>query len=153
MLLEWHISITTAVGLSSGLVEIWDPRWVIFKAYICFVGIILEACVRGMDSHIHILNTYAPYGDRSIFWNCLFSSSIIELASLIFSSDLNYTIALEEVWGRSRRIDHLAGMFRDALLAHNFVNICPKEMAPTWDNGCTSVAYFAKRMDHFLMHE
>lgn len=77
----------------------------------------------------------------------------MELTSLIFVGDLNCTIALEEVCERSRRIDPLVGMFRDALLAHNFLDILPVEMAPTWENGHTSVAYVAKRLDHILMHE
>lgn len=47
----------------------------------------------------------------------------------------------------------MARMFCDALLAHNLVDICLEEMAPTWENGHAGEAYVAKRLDRFLMHE
>lgn len=106
-----------------------------------------------MGGRIHILNTYDPYRDRTIFWDRLFSYGIMELAFLIIAGDLYCTISLEEVWGWSKSMDPLVGMFRDALLAHNFVDTCPDEMAPTWDNGRAGEAYVAKRLDRFLMHE
>jgi len=68
----------------------------------------------------------------------------MELASLIIAMDLNCTVGLDEVWGRSRKIDLLVGMICNTIMAHNFVDIFPAKMDPTWDNGRAGVAYVAK---------
>lgn len=121
---------------------LWDPLRVKIKAYKCFVGILLAGNIRGLGARVHILNIYDPYRDRVVFW-----------ASLTITGDLNCTIGLGEVWGRSRKVDPLARMIGNMIMEHNFVDICPSKMAPNWDNGRARVAYLAKRLDRFLMHE
>jgi len=153
MVLKWHIFVIVAMGFLGGLVETWDPKWANFKGYSCFVGILFEGQIWGMCGRIHILNTYAPYKYRTTFCDRLYSFGIMELASLILTSNLSYTIALEEVWGSTTWIDPMVGMFHDALLTHNFIDIYQMDMAPTWDNGNAGEAYVAKRLDGFLMHE
>lgn len=93
-----------------------------------------EGNICGLGSHVHILNIYAPYRDRYIFWDRLISSRMLELDSLIIVGDINCTIRLDEVWGRYKKIDPLARMIQDVILMHNFVDICPVKITPTWDN-------------------
>lgn len=150
---SWHISATDSTGLLGWLVALWDPSWVSVKAFRCFAGILLEARFRGIPGNIHILNIYAPYKDRFTFSNWVFFSEMMELVSLIIVGDLNYTLSSDEVWGCGRKVDPLADPFQDALLSHNFVDICPAKIAPTWDNGRFGTTYVAKRLDHFLSHE
>lgn len=77
----------------------------------------------------------------------------MDLDSLITSRDLNCTISLDEVCGHCRKINPLARKIQDVILLHNFVDICPEKIAPTWDNGHTSMTYVARRLDRFLIHE
>jgi len=105
MLPDWHMASTTVVGLFGGLVALWDPRWVNVREFSCFVSILLDGYIRGLKGHIHILNVYAPYKDRVVFWDKLIASRILELVSLIITGHLNCTIGLEEVWGRSKKVD------------------------------------------------
>lgn len=60
MFLNWYISTTTIVDLSSGLVALWDPKWVKIKSYKCFAGILLEGNICVLGRYVHILNIYAP---------------------------------------------------------------------------------------------
>jgi len=39
------------------------------------------------------------------------------------------------------------------MMLFNYVDISPDSMSPTWDNGRLGVAYIAKRLDRFIMHE
>lgn len=38
-------------------------------------------------------------------------------------------------------------------MGHKYVDICPKKVVPTWDNSRVGMAYVAKRLDRFLLHE
>lgn len=56
--------------------------------------------------------------------------------------DLNCTLCSDEVWGSGRKNDPLAGCIKDVMLHRNFVDICPSQMGPTWDNGKNETASF-----------
>lgn len=77
----------------------------------------------------------------------------MDLETLIIAGDLNYTLNLDEVWGRFRKADPLAGKIQNSIIMNNFVDVCPSKIAPTWDNRRSGSAYVAKRLDHFLIHE
>lgn len=97
MLPSWYISATDDVGLSGGLAVIWDPRWIIVKAYKCLAGILISAHVRGLNFRFNILNIYAPFQNKSDYWVRLFASKVFDIGSLLIAGDLNLTLSSDEV--------------------------------------------------------
>lgn len=140
------------MGLSRGMVALWDLRRIIMKAFKCFAGILLEGNIHGMLVYIHILNIYPPYKEKGEFWDKFISSSIMDLQKLIIIGDLNYTIILDETWGCHRKFDFLVGKIKNAIIFNNFLDIDPHKISPTWDNGRSDFAYVEKRLDRFLVH-
>lgn len=148
----WHISAMEANGQSGGLAAIWDPQWIIAKAYSCIAGILISAQIRGQNRPINILNVYAPYKNRSIFWDCLFESEILDVESLLIAGDLNITLSRDEIWGNNKNQDAIAVKIRNEFLCRNYIDILPAKILPTWENGRIGSAYVAKRIDRFILH-
>lgn len=149
---SWHISATEAKGLSGGLAVLWDPSWIKVKTYGCLVGILISAKLRGHKFPINILNMYAPYRDRMIFWAKISDSEIFDLENLLIVGDLNLTLSMDEIWGSNRKKDPIAERLKNDFLKRNLVDVIPSQMRPTWENGRNDEAYVAKRLDRFLIH-
>lgn len=47
----------------------------------------------------------------------------------------------------------MADSLTTIIIDHNFVDICPSNISPTWDNGRSGEFYIAKRLDCFLLHD
>jgi len=149
---SWYISTTEAKGLSGGLEVLWDPSWIKVKTYSCLAGILISAKIRGHKFPINILNMYAPYRDRMIFWDKILESEIFDLENLLIAGDLNLTLNMDEIWGSNRKKDTIAERLKNEFLKRNLVDVIPSQMRPTWENGTSDEAYVAKRLDRFLIH-
>lgn len=57
----------------------------------------MVAKYRGYAHYFHILNVYVPYKDRDSYWNLLFASGIMEIATLLMAGDLNCILGPDEV--------------------------------------------------------
>lgn len=55
--------------------------------------------------------------------------------------------------GTPKKTNAMSDKFKDIILDHNYVDICPPKISPTWDNGRTGNGYKAKHLDGFLIHE
>lgn len=150
---SWHMVATNAVGLSGGLVVLWDPKWITVVAFQCFEGILILAYFHGSPKPIHILNIYAPYKDCSPFWEYFLSSEVLEIDSLLVGGDFNCTLCNDEIWGNGRKNDLVGGLIPDAIIQNNFVDVLSSCLGPTWDNGRSNESFLAKRLDRFLLHE
>eukprot|EP00253_Pinus_taeda_P002472 PITA_02472 len=148
----WHMETSEAKGLSGGLAVLWDPSWINAKAYKCFAGILITVVIRGYSSPINILNIYAPYKNRSHFWEKFFDSEIFDIDSLMIAGDLNITLCPEEQWGKCKNRDPLSDRIKYELLHRNLGYVVPTKMMPTWNNGRAEEAYIAKRIDRFIVH-
>lgn len=149
---SWHISALEAINLSRGLVVLWYPIWIKAKKYSCLVGILISVKMKGHKFPINILNVYAPYKNRLLFWENLFASEILDVENLLIAGDLNVTLNMDEIWGINKKKDPLAKRIKNELLSRNFVDILPPQVLPTWENGRIEKAYIAKRLDRFILH-
>eukprot|EP00253_Pinus_taeda_P020761 PITA_20761 len=148
---SWFMVATEANSLSGGLAVLWDPVWIKAKAFKCCAGIMMSALVRGHAFILNLLNVYAPCRNRSPFWERLFASEILDIDSLLLAGDLNVTLSPDECWGNCRKRDSLSDKLRLGFLSRNLVDVKPDHMKPTWENGRTTQAHIAKRIDHFLI--
>lgn len=148
----WHIAASEANGLSGGLAVMWDPSWINAKAYKCFVGIFISVGFRGHSIPINTLNIYAPYKNRSHFWEKFFDSEIFDIDSLMTAGDLNITLSTEGRWGKCKQRESLSDKIRNEFLHRNLIDVVPSKMMPTWSNGRIEEAYIAKRIDWFIVH-
>eukprot|EP00253_Pinus_taeda_P029310 PITA_29310 len=135
------------------LAVIWDPRGISASTLRCLGGILISVKLRGCADRINILNVYAPCKDRASYWEHFIASGIMENEALLIARDLNSTLDPDEVWGKGKKADAIGEKIKEAMLQFNYVDICPKTLSPTWDNGRSGDAYIAKRLDRFIMHE
>ena len=101
---EWHLAARDAFGRSGGELVMWDPAKVDMKAYGFFGGILLTGFIRGFKQRIHLINIYAPYMEKLIFWRRMATSGILMFDNLILVGDFNLSLHEDEIWGtRSRK--------------------------------------------------
>jgi hypothetical protein len=100
---------------------------------------------------IKMLNCYAPYKDRELFWQPIIDSGLLREEGIIVGGDLNFTLSAREVWGDLARSDPLADYFSSLILSSGLVDIQPTKMAPTWRNGRAGTTGISKRLDHFFL--
>eukprot|EP00253_Pinus_taeda_P014722 PITA_14722 len=132
---SWHMVATNAVGLSSSLAVLWDPKWIKAVAFQCSAGILILAYIRDYPDPVHILNIYAPYKDCYPFWEYFVSSELLDIDSLLMGGDFNCTLCNDEIWGNGRKNDPIGRLIQDAIIQNNFVDVLPSCQGPTWDNG------------------
>ena len=88
----WEFCAIDALGLSGGILSSWNPRLIRCKAYHSFVGILLTASFKGLDSVFSIVNCYGPYDNRTSYWDSAVASGIFNYPNLILAGDLNFII-------------------------------------------------------------
>ena len=86
-----------ALGLSGGILSAWNPRLIRCKAFHSFVGILLTASFKGLDSVFSIVNCYGPYANKTSYWDSVVAGGIFNYPNIILASDLNFTISDLEI--------------------------------------------------------
>ena len=88
----WEFCAIDAHGLSRGILLSWNPHLVRCKAYHSFVGLLLSASFKGLDSVFSIVNCYGPYANRISSSDIAVAGGIFNYPNLILAGDLNFTI-------------------------------------------------------------
>lgn len=68
---------------------------------------------------LYILNLYAPYQDKTIFWDRLEDADILKIDSLIVASNLNATTGLDECWGSTCKMDPMIDKLKETICDNN----------------------------------
>jgi hypothetical protein len=98
-------------GRSGGILSGWNPAYVEFCAYGTSAGIYLEGKFKQSAGRYKLLNCYAPYKDKELFWQPIIDSGLLCEEGLIVGGDLNFTLTDREIWGEQARSDPLADYF------------------------------------------
>ena len=101
---DWEFCAIDALGLLRGILLAWNPRLIRCKAFHSFVGILLKASFKGLDSIFSIVNCYGPYTNNISFWDSAIAGGIFECPNLSLVGDLNFTISDLEIWGDHARL-------------------------------------------------
>lgn len=149
----WRASAVELSGLSGGLLTAWNPKDANLRTYHSCAGIFSIGTLRGFDRLLQLLNVYAPYHDRRVFWNRISDASMLLDSGLILGGDLNLTLSEAEIWGSGRTVDPLMNYFIDLFIGANLVDVVPPELVSTWSNGHVGQDSISKRLDRFLMAE
>lgn len=131
LLRGWEVSAVSSNGMSGGLLVAWDPRFYSFVVFKTVWGILMEGRRRADDLSLFVLNCYAPYRDREIFWNGFQSSRLLSRDDIIVAGDLNFTRLSQEIWGPTARMDVLADYFSELLLNNDLIDIYTGVITPT----------------------
>ena len=91
LLPSWEFCAISASDLSGGLLTAWNPLRVKCRAFQTCAGLLVQASFHGMPSPIAILNVYAPYRDRELFWEKAHRGGILSISNLVMGGDLNLT--------------------------------------------------------------
>lgn len=142
-----------STGTSGGTITLWDPDRTNFHAFGVFVGILLSGYFWGFPGHIHILNMYAPYWGKTLFWEKIDTSNIMKINGLILAGDANSTLMAQESWGLQRRIDPLEDKLYKLFVDCHLVDICHCPLVSTWTNKRAGERYIGKILNYFLVHE
>ena len=102
----WELCAIDAHGLSGGIISAWNPSLIRCKAFHSFVGILLTASFRGIDSVFSIVNCYRPYSNKIAYWDSVVAGGIFNYPNLILAGDLNFIISDLEIWGDHAQMDH-----------------------------------------------
>lgn len=129
---SWHLVAIDSSGLSGGLVALWDPRWANLVAYKFFIDILFTGHIQGVYSHIHLLNLYAPWNERKVFWDWMEAYGILKIGSLIIVGDFNATISMEECWVSQSHKDPLSMHLQGLFVENHLVNIHHFPLSSTW---------------------
>jgi hypothetical protein len=93
-------------GRSRGFLSGWNPTFVELSALDTHAGIYLEGRIKQLVDMVKMLNCYAPYKDRELFWNTLLHFGLLHEDGIIVGEDLNFTLSTREVWGATSRLIH-----------------------------------------------
>jgi len=146
----WEVAAIDAIGMSGGVLCIWNPMVCVLKAFSTLAGILLTGRLRGCNTNFKLLNVYGPYREREVFWDRLAGSGILNDPALILMGDLNFTLSPTEVWG-SMVWDPLMHYFNSLIHESCLIDLRPTVLGPTWRNERVSVHGISKRLDRFLM--
>ena len=76
----------------------YNPQVVDLKAFITYVGIMVERHIIGYPKVLRILNIYAPYSKRLEFWKNIFQFGLLDNRSLIVAGYFYLMLSMDEVW-------------------------------------------------------
>jgi len=65
---SWNVVAMDPYGRSGGLLSRWNLSCVELYAFDTFAGIYLEGRFKQLANKVKLLNCYAPYKDRELFW-------------------------------------------------------------------------------------
>lgn len=119
---EWNMGATNVFGLLGGCAALWDPKLVALKPYGFYGSMILSGYCRNFNHRINVINLYAPYAGKLIFWSRLEDLGIIILSNLILAGDFNCSLYPHEIWGVKGRGDPLTEEMKDVLKAADLID-------------------------------
>jgi hypothetical protein len=99
---SWNVVALNPSGRSGGLLSGWNPTFAEISAIDTLAGIYLEGRTKFSTVKVKLLNCYAPYKDRELFWLPILQSGFLNEEGLIVGGDLNFTIIVEGSLGRFR---------------------------------------------------
>jgi hypothetical protein len=149
----WNVVALDPCGHSGGFLSGWNPSCVELYDFDTLVGIYLEGRFKQSADKVKLLNCYAPYKDRELFWHPIIQSGLLSEEGIIVGGDLNFTLSTREVWGDSARNDPLTDFFTSLIQSSGLVDVQPTKLAPTWRNGRAGSAGIAKILDRFLLDD
>jgi hypothetical protein len=118
-------------GRLGGLLSGWNPTFVELYAFGTSAGIYLEGRFKQFVDKVKLLNCYAPYKDRELFWQPIIQSGLLREECIIVGGDLNLTLYARELWGELARSDPLADYFTSLIHSSGLVDIQSTKMATT----------------------
>jgi hypothetical protein len=80
-----------------GLLSGWNPTLAELDAFDTSAGIYLEGRFKQSTDKVKLLNCYAPYKDRELFWQPIFQSGLLREEGIIVGGDLNFTLSMRGV--------------------------------------------------------
>ena len=113
------------------MVSIWNPLTFSFKPYITCAGILLKGNIRGFEKQLNLLNVYAPYKERKVYWDKVDASGLLNLGNLILAGDLNLTLHSFENWETMFPSNLLEDYFVDIFNKNQLIDIAPSKITPT----------------------
>jgi hypothetical protein len=93
----WNLCGVDSLGLSGGLLSIWNLRRDDFSSFLTPARILLDSLVKDLNIRLNLVNCYGPYGDRQVFWDRIKRDGMLKYQNLILGGDLNFTISNREV--------------------------------------------------------
>lgn len=124
-------------GLARGLLTAWNPSVADLQHFSFVLGMLLEGRIKGYSEGVKIMNCYAPFSGKKVFWEKVMECGILSEDNLIFGGDLNFTLARNEVWGSNTRLDELSNFLNQMILDFKMIDDHPWKLSPTWRNGRT----------------
>lgn len=90
----------------------WKPFSFNLMVYMTPVGILLTRNSQGSTPCIQIINCYAAYSGRHIFWDRVLETCSLDVPSLIVLGDLNLIVDNNEIWGNKVKFDSMNIYFK-----------------------------------------
>ena len=94
---KWDVVSLNPNGRLGGILSGWNPSYAEFCAYGTSAGILLEGKFKQSVGRYKLLNCYAPYKDKELFWQPIIDSGLLCKEGLIVGGDLKFTLIDREV--------------------------------------------------------
>ena len=132
------------------MLTIWNLKTCNLTPFKTNVGILLEGRIQGFTNVIRILNIYAPYKDRRVFWENVEDSGVRSMQNLIVVGDLNFTMFSYENRGMMSSVDPLDSFFQYLFSRNKLIHNMPHKLSPKWRHKRLGVEGIRQRIDSFF---
>ena len=90
----------------------------------------MEGKLGFLDLYLSILNVYAPYKNKYLFWDSLSASGLLNSQNLILVGDLNFSMSPSEIWEQNDSLDPMDFYFKNLLESFDIIDILPPILVP-----------------------
>jgi hypothetical protein len=74
---SWNVVVLDPTGRSGGFLSGWNPAIAELTSFDTLTGILLEGRTKVSTFKVKLLNCYAPYKDKELFWLPLLNSGLL----------------------------------------------------------------------------
>ena len=109
----WDFVVLDVRGRSSNVATGWRvDSCHLLNSWVSDSYLSTDVLFQELYAEFRLLNVYGPYLNREVFWDKVFSFSLLMHDMVILGGDLNFSLGSVESWGPRASLDPLTDFFK-----------------------------------------